>query len=86
MVTISNQAPEGTISTMLVVKWSDAMEGPKVKLYVFLCDVLYKLNDVSIVTQSETDQYVKINCFTWSSKYNDWVVTGYQYNKTFEKW
>ena len=42
---ISNQAPEGEISTMVVVKWSDAVEGAIVKLdgmgistvYLFFC-------------------------------------------------
>ena len=30
--TKTNQAPEGEISTMVVVKWSDAVEGAIVKL------------------------------------------------------
>ena len=35
--TIRNQAPEGEISTMVVVKWSDAAEEPIVKLNSPLC-------------------------------------------------
>ena len=39
---IINQAPEGAISTMVVLKWSDAIRGPRVKLFRPLCCGLYK--------------------------------------------
>ena len=37
---ISNQAPEGAISTMMVIKWSDAIKFPRVKVDVPLCGVI----------------------------------------------
>ena len=39
---------------MVVVKWSDAMEGPRVKLYGPLCGGLYKEDSGYIVTLSGT--------------------------------
>ena len=35
--TISNQAPEGSICTMMVVKFSYVIKGPRVKVYGLLC-------------------------------------------------
>ena len=46
---ITNQASEGEISTMVIVKWSDAIKEPRVKLYVTLCGGLYKKDRGSIV-------------------------------------
>ena len=37
---ISNQAPEGETSTMVVVKWSDRVEGSGDNIYLPLCGVL----------------------------------------------
>ena len=48
--TIINQAPEGEIYTMVVVKWSDAVEGNIVKVYGPMCGGLYKEEYGSIVT------------------------------------
>ena len=39
---ISNQAPEGETSTMVVVKWSDKVEGSEDDIYSLLCGGLYK--------------------------------------------
>ena len=39
---ISNQAPEGEISTMMVIKWSDAIKGPRVQVDGPLCGGIYK--------------------------------------------
>ena len=39
---ISNQAPEGAIYTMVVIKWSDANKGPIVTVDGPLCGGLYK--------------------------------------------
>ena len=71
---------------MVVVKCSDALEGPRVKLEGTLCDVLYKDDDVSIVIWSGMDPDSKINCFTCSGKDNDLVVSGDQYNNKSKKW
>ena len=39
---ISNQDPEGEISTKVVSKWPDAIKDPIVKVDIFLCGGLYK--------------------------------------------
>ena len=39
---INNQASEGEISTMVVIKWSDAIKGPRVKVDGSLYGGLYK--------------------------------------------
>ena len=39
---ISNQAPEGAIYTMVVIKWSDEKKGPRVKVDGPICGRLYK--------------------------------------------
>ena len=39
---MSNQAPEVEISTMVVIKWSDTIKGPRVKVDGPLCGSLYK--------------------------------------------
>ena len=64
---ISNQAPEGAISTMEVIKWSDAIKGPRVKVDGPLCGGLYKEDHGSIITWSLTDPDAKMNSFTWST-------------------
>ena len=61
---IRNQAPEGAIATMVVIKWSDAIKEPIVKVDVPLCGGLYKEDHGSIVTWSGTNPYAKLNCFT----------------------
>ena len=47
--TISNQSPEGAIYTMVVIKWSYAIKGPRVKVDGPLCGGLYKQYHGSIV-------------------------------------
>ena len=53
---------------MVVVKWSDVIKGPTVKVYVPLCGVLYKEDRGSIVTWSVTDPDTNLNCFTCSKE------------------
>ena len=65
---------------MLVVKWSDKVEGSGDDIDSPLCGGLYK-EDKDIVTWSGTDPDYKINCFTWSKEDNDWIVSGHQYNE-----
>ena len=81
---ISNQAREGEISTMVVIKWSDVIKGPRDKVDGPLCGGLYKEDHGSIVPWSGTDPYAKMNSFTCSKEDNDWIVLGYQYNKEFK--
>ena len=83
---ISNQASEGEIYTMVVIKWSGAIKGPRVKVDGPLCGGLYKEDNESIIPWSGTDPYAKINSFTWSTEENDWVDLGDQYNEDFNNW
>ena len=66
---------------MLVVKWSDRVEGYGDNIDAPLCGRLYKEEDKSLVPWSGTDPYYKINCFTWSKGDNGWIVTGDKYNE-----
>ena len=59
-------APEGETSTMVVVKWSDKVEGSVDDIDSPLCGGLYK-NETDIVPWSVTDPDAKMNCFTWST-------------------
>ena len=77
---ISNQSPEGETSTMLVVKWSDKVEGSGDDIESPLCGGLYK-EEKDIVPWSGTDPDTKMNSFTWSKEDNDWIVSGDQYNR-----
>ena len=51
----SNQAPEGAIFTMVVIKWSDAIKGPRVKVDGPQCGGLYKEDNGTIIPWSGTD-------------------------------
>ena len=82
---ISNQAPEGETYTMVVVKWSDKVEGSGDDIDLPLYGGLYK-EDKDIVPWSGTDPDAKMNCFTWSKEDNDWIVPGDQYNEEFKNW
>ena len=83
---IRNQAPEGEICTMVIIKWSYAIKGPRVKVYGPLCGGLYKKDHVSIIPLSGTDPDTKMNYFTWSTEENDWIFLGDQYNEDFNNW
>ena len=78
---ISNQAPEVEISTMLVIKWSNKMEGSGDNIYAILCGGLYKDRDDCLVLWSLKNSDAKMNCFTWSKDENDWIVPGDPYNE-----
>ena len=77
---INNQAPEGETSTMVVVKWSDKVEGSGEDIVSPLCGGLYK-EENDIAPWSGTDPDAKMNCFTWSKEENDWIVPERQYEK-----
>ena len=83
---ISNQAPEGETYTMVVVKWSDKVEGSGNNIDSPLYGGLYKEEDDSLVPWSGTDQDSKMNCFTWSKYHNDWIVPEDQYDEEFKNW
>ena len=63
---ISNIAPEGETYTMLIVKWSENMEGSGDNIDSPLCGGLYKEEEDSLVLWSVIDPDAKVNCFTWS--------------------
>ena len=83
---ISKQSPEGETSTMVVVKWSEKVEGSGDNIYSPLCGGLYNEEDDSLVPWSGTDPDVKMNCFTWSKEDNGWIVPGDQYNEELNNW
>ena len=70
-IRIEDSAPEGETSTMVVVKWSDKVEGSGDNIDSPLCGGLCKEEEDSLVPWSETDPDAKINCFTWSKVNND---------------
>ena len=78
---ISNQAPEGETSTMLVVKWSDKIEGSGDNINSPLCGGLYKEEENSLVTWSGIYPDANMNFFTWSKEKNDWIVPVDHYNE-----
>ena len=75
---ISNQAPEGETSTMVVVKWSDKVEVSGDDIDSPLCGGLYKEEEDSLVPWSGTDPDAKMNCFTCSKEDEDWIVPVHQ--------
>ena len=83
---ITNQAPDGGTSTMVVIKRSEKVEGCGENIDSPLCGGLYKEEDNYLVPWSGTDPDAKMNCFTWSKQNNDWIVPGDQYNEEFKNW
>ena len=63
---IKNQDPFGAISSMVVIKRSDAIKGPRVKVDGSICGGLYNEYHGYIFTWSRADPYFKMNSFTWS--------------------
>ena len=82
---ISNHAPEGETYTIVVVKWSDKVEGSGDDIDSPLCGLLYK-EEKDIIPWSGTDPDAKMNYFTWSKENNDWIVPGYQCDEEFKNW
>ena len=66
---------------MVVMKFSDEIKGPRVKVDGPLCGGLYKEDHGSIIPWSGIDPDAKMNSFTWSTDDNDWIVLGDQYNE-----
>ena len=71
---IINQAPEGGISTMVVVKFSNKAEGSGYNIESPLCSGFYKEEDDYLVPWLGTDTYSKMSYFTWSKEDNYWIV------------
>ena len=61
---------------MVVIKWSDAIQGPRVKVDGPQCGGLYKEDHGFIIPWSGTDPDAKMNSFTWSKNENDWIILG----------
>ena len=69
---------------MVVLKWSDKVEGLGEFIYAPLYRILYKEENKYLVPLSVTDTDVNMNCFTWSNEYNDWIVPNDHYIKDFK--
>ena len=61
---ISNEAPDKEAYTMVVIKWSEKVEGSGDNIYSPLCGRLYKEKEYSLVPWSGTDADAKMNGFT----------------------
>ena len=83
---MSNQNPEEETSKMLVIKYSDKVEGSGDNIDSPLYGGLYKEEEDSLVPWSETDSYAKMNSFTWSKHKDDSIVPEDQYNEEFKNW
>ena len=66
---------------MLVVKWSDTLEGFGDNIYSPLCGGLYKEEEDYLVPWSGTDPDTNMNGFTWSKDNDGWIVPEDQYNE-----
>ena len=71
---------------MVVIKLSDAIKRPRVKVDGPQCGGLYKEDHGSIIPWSGTYPDAKMNSFTWSTEDNDWIFLGGQYNEDFNNW
>ena len=69
---------------MVVIKWSDAIKWPRVKVDGPMCAVLHKEYYGSIAQGRYPD--AKLNSFTWSKQKNDWIFLVDQYNEEFRNW
>ena len=71
---------------MVVVKWSDKVEGSGDNIDAPLCGGLYKEEVDSLAPWSGTDPDSKMNCFTWYKEGNYCIVSEDQYNEEFNNW
>ena len=71
---------------MVVVKWSDKVEGSGDDIDSPLCGGLYKEEEDYLVPWSGTDPDAKMNCLTWSKENNDWIFPEDQYDEEFKNW
>ena len=71
---------------MVVIKWSDKVEGSGDDIDSPRCGGLYKEEEDSLVPWSGTDPYAKMNCITSSKEKNDWIVPEDQYDEEFKNW
>ena len=69
---------------MVVVKWSDTVEGYEENIDESLCSGLYKEDGYYLVPWSGTYPYANTNWFTWSKEDSDWIVPEDQYNEEFK--
>ena len=71
---------------MVVIKWSDAIKGSRVKIDGPQCGGLYKEDHGSIIPWSGTDPDAKMNSITCSTEENYWIFLGNQYNEDCNNW
>ena len=65
---------------MVVIKWSDAIKGQRVKVDGPKCGGLCREDNGSIIPWSVTDPDAKMNSLNCSIEENDWIFLGGQYN------
>ena len=71
---------------MVVIKWSEKVEGSGDNIYSPLCVGSYKGEDDSLVNWPGTDPDAKMNCFNWSKENNDWIVPEDKYDEELNNW
>ena len=71
---------------MVVIKWSESIKGPRVKVDGPQRGVLYKEDHGYVIPWSGIEPDAKMNSFTWSTEDNDWIFLGDQYNEDFNNW
>ena len=71
---------------MVVIKLSEKVERSGGNKDSPLYGGLYKEEDNYLVNWSGADPYANINCFTWSQKNNDWIVSEDKYNEELKNW
>ena len=69
---------------MVVVKWSDKVEGSGDNIDSSLCGGLYKEEEYPLVPWKITYLNAKMNILTWSKEDNGWIVPEDQYNEEFK--
>ena len=62
----------------MVIKLSDAIKWPRVKVDGPQCGGLYQEDHGYIIPWSGTDPDAEMNSFTWSTNENDWIILGDQ--------
>ena len=76
----------GLASKMVVIKWSDKVEGSGDNIDSPLCGVLYKEEGGSVVPWSVIYPDAKMIFFTGLKDNDDWIVPEDQYNEEFKNW
>ena len=71
---------------MVIIKWSEKLEGSGDNIDSPLRGGLYQEENDSLVPWSVTDPDAKKNFFAWSKEKNDWIFPEDQYDEEFNNW